>query len=109
MWKAVGKFIEELSGVLKEPPYLLFTFIGGVFVIFSLVTQNNFEQTWTLFIYAVVGTIWRYAAKDFLTWSGDHTILVFKKKLRWKLVTHIIFHAGNVGWCLALMFRLGII
>ena len=58
------KFIEYLAKLLKEPPYLLFIVIGAVFVVTSLTSQRNFNQTWIFFLYSVGGTILRYIERD---------------------------------------------
>ena len=98
-----GKFIENLSKLLKEPPYLIFIFIGAIFVIISLIFQRNLEQTWIFFLYAVGGTMWRYAERDFRTESGEKTFNIFKKNIRFKLIVYTIYHIGNIGLFLVLL------
>lgn len=83
------KFIDNLAKILNEPPYLLFVFISVIFVIIALLTQKNFESTWRFFLYAVAGTIWRYAERDLLGISRDWN----KKTL--KLIALTIYHLGN--------------
>jgi type II secretory pathway component PulF len=43
------KFVDKISQLLKEPPYHLFTFIGAVLVIITLIIRYNFNYTWAFF------------------------------------------------------------
>lgn len=104
--KWLEKFIDNLARILRQPPYLLFIFIGGIFVIITLITQKNFEQTWIFFLYSVGGTIWRYAERDFLRESGENKVKIYKWSVRWKLITHIIYHIGNISLFLFLLHYL---
>lgn len=97
------KFIDNLAKLLREPPYLIFIFIGGIFVVISLISQRNFEQTWTFFLYAVGGTMWRYAERDFRTESGDNTVKLIGKNIKYKLITYVVYHLGNIGLFLVLL------
>ena len=57
-------FIDSLERLIEKPPYLIFFFVGAVFVIISLITKYNFEKMWVFFLYSIGGTMWRYAEKD---------------------------------------------
>ena len=95
------KFIDNLAKILREPPYLLFIFIGGVFVVITLILQKNFEPVWTFFLYSVGGTIWRYAEKDI---QG-----IDKSNKKFNSILRIIYHIGNVGLFLILLHYLNFI
>ena len=58
------KFIDNLKNILKEPPYLIFLFVGAVFVSISILSNRYFEQVWLFFLYSIIGMIWRYGEKD---------------------------------------------
>jgi len=98
--EALTKYVDKLSGLLREPPYLLFVFIGAVFVFISLVVQKSFEQTWIFFVYSVGGMIWRYIERDVRK-------NVLPEKL--KKTSIIIYHIGNIGLFFALLRYLGFI
>jgi hypothetical protein len=92
----VEKFMEHLKGLLNEPPYLLFVFIGAVFVLVSLLFQRNFYETWVFLLYSVAGTIWRYAERD---------ILKNVLKSEWqKSASVVLYHLVNM---LLFLFLLG--
>ena len=92
--------MEILSKLLDKPPYFIFVFIGAVFVIISLITQHYFTESWAFFLYSVAGTFWRHIDKDMETPLKDLEI----KNL--KLWIRSIYHIGNIGLFLALLFYL---
>jgi len=100
------KFIDNLAKLLKEPPYHLFFFAGSIFFLVSLLLQKNPEQTWTFLLYSVGGIIWRYAERDFKTESGENTTKLFGKTIKYKLITYIIYHVGNIVLFLILLHSL---
>lgn len=59
-------FIDSLERLIEKPPYLIFFFVGAVFVAISLITKYNFDKMWIFFLYSVVGIMWRYAEKDIM-------------------------------------------
>ncbi|NCO24956.1 hypothetical protein GW901_00315 [Candidatus Parcubacteria bacterium] len=82
------KFIDNLANLLKEPPYLVFLFIGAVLVFVSILTNRYFEQVWLFFLYSIIGTIWRYIEKD-----------VYKNVFttdKQKAIVISIYHLGNI-------------
>lgn len=89
------KFISELAKLLKEPPYLVFLFIGVVFVIVSLITKESIDKTWAFFLYSSAGVIWRYAEKDIESGLGE-CIRSENDKRSWHSFVIIIYHAGNI-------------
>lgn len=95
------KFIDNLSNLLKEPPYLIFLFIGAVLVLVSILSNRYFEQSWLFFLYSIIGTIWRYIEKD------------VKKNVfttdRQKVVVISIYHLGNIALFLFLLNYLNLI
>lgn len=91
------KFIDNLAKILNEPPYHLFLFIGSVFVLIALISKWNFEPVWTYFIYATIGTIWRYAERDALGVARD------TKNSYLKLSSLVVYHIGNILLFLALL------
>ncbi|VVA44245.1 conserved hypothetical protein [Candidatus Roizmanbacteria bacterium] len=94
-------FIEGLERIIDKPPYLLFVFIGAVFLVISLITRFSFEQIWIFFLYSVAGTIWRYAEKDIQGIDRNN------KKLN--SILRIIYHIGNIGLFLTLLHFLNFI
>lgn len=116
----IEKFIDNLAKLLKEPPYLLFVFIGAVFVIISLISQRYFDQTWMFFLYSIAGTMWRYIERDLIGKNFVGKILeekedenkgskdfIQKPPYRRTIVT--IYHIGNIGLFFALIHYLGFI
>lgn len=99
----VEKFIDNLAKLLKEPPYLIFIFIGSIFVVVSLIFQRNLDHAWIFFLYSVAGTMWRYAERDFRTESSEKTVKLFKKDVRYKLIVYVVYHIGNIGLFLVLL------
>ncbi len=91
-------FIDSLERLLEKPPYLIFVFIGAVFVIISLISKHNFEKMWVFFLYSVVGTIWRYIERDFISPLKKYNLLV-----------RIVYHLGNLGLLIALLYNLNFI
>lgn len=99
----IEKFIDNLAKLLNEPPYHIFVFIGGIFVLVTLISKWNFEPIWTFFIYAVAGTIWRYAERDILGVSRD------SKNQTLKFMSLGIYHIGNIALFLFLLSYLNFI
>jgi|SRR3989338_10238813 len=99
--EAFTKYVDKLSGLLKEPPYLLFVFIGAVFVFIALILQESFEQTWTFFLYSAGGTMWRYVERDV-----RHNVLKTENSRKTSIV---IYHIGNIGLFFTLIYYLGFI
>jgi hypothetical protein len=94
------KFIDKLAGLLKEPPYRQFAFIGAVFVVVSLILQRGYDQTWMFLIYSVAGTMWRYMERDV-----RHNVLPKKCEK----ISIVIYHIGNIGLFFGLLYYLGFI
>lgn len=88
-------FIEGLERIINKPPYLLFVFIGAIFVAISLVTKFGYERSWTFLLYSAGGTMWRYAEKDLVS--------PLKKYPNSQLWIRIIYHIGNLGLFIALL------
>src|SRR3989338_10734764 len=99
-----GKFIDNLAGLLKEPPYLIFLFIGTIFVVVSLLSEKHFEQVWIFFFYSVVGTIWRYIERDLV---GNSFTEGMKSTTKYKRTVIIIYHIVNTLLILILFRYLG--
>lgn len=99
--QGIEKFIDKLSSLLKEPPYLTFLFIGAVFVFVSILSNRYFEQVWLFFLYATVGVIWRYIEKDVYknVFTSDKQIVIIR----------IIYHLGNIVLFLFLLNYLNLI
>jgi len=89
-------FVESLERLLDKPPYLIFVFISTIFVIISLITQHYFQESWSFFLYSVIGAVWRYIERDFLRPFGDQRILIIS-----------IYHLGNLGLVVGLFLYLG--
>lgn len=113
--KWLENFIDNLTGILEKPPYLVFVYIGAIFVIISLVTKNFFEQTWIFFLYAVVGSIWRYIEKDFIgtidraSKKEANDQENNRKMARMKLKMIAMYHIGNLGLVIALLHYLKLV
>ena len=87
-----GEAIKELRKVLEYPPYLIFVFIGAVFVFGSLVWENNFSQVWAFFLYAALGSIWRYIEKDiYKNIFTEERYPKLSKTVLW------VYHLGNLA------------
>ena len=93
-----NRFVDSLERLIEKPPYLIFVFIGAVFVVISLISQYSFEQTWIFFLYSVGGTIWRYIERDFMR--------PLDKYANSKLWIITIYHIGNLGLFVALLHYL---
>ena len=61
-----NNFIDSLERLIEKPPYLIFVFIGAIFLVISLITKFGYEQSWIFLLYSVGGTMWRYAEKILL-------------------------------------------
>ena len=82
------KFIDNLAKLLREPPYLIFLFIGATLVFVSILSNRYFEQVWLFFLYSIIGTIWRYIERD---------IYKCVLKTEWqRIVVIFIYHLGNI-------------
>ena len=96
-----GEAIKEARKLLEYPPYLIFVFIGLIFVFVSLIWDNNFYQVWIFLLYAVFGSIWRYIEKDMM--SGIQKLIKEEKNMNIANLSVIsIYHIGN----LVLLFAL---
>lgn len=94
----LNKFVSALERVLDKPPYLIFVFIGAVFVIISLITRYEFQHIWIFFIYAVTGAVWRYIERDFFR--------PLEKYSKSRLVIISIYHVGNLLLIIGLLRHL---
>lgn len=63
--KIEGKSIEELRKILEYPPYLMFVFVGGIFMVASIIKEAYFFQVFSFLLYSSAGAVWRYIEKDF--------------------------------------------
>lgn len=86
--KWLEKFIDNLAKLLKEPPYLVFLFIGAILVFVSIFSNRYFEQVWLFFLYSIIGTIWRYIEKDIYK-----NVFTTEKE---KSIVITIYHLGNI-------------
>jgi hypothetical protein len=64
MFNWLEVFINKLSGLLKEAPYLLLIFVSSLLLIVSILQQKYFEIFLRIFLFSVFGVIWRHAIKD---------------------------------------------
>lgn len=117
--KIEGKSVRELRKILEYPPYLIFVFVGALFILVSLFSKNYFDQVWIFFLYSASGMIWRYIIIDFLIKykeekreegqnESDYQKIEEIKRNKKEKVT-IIYHIVNVGLLLALFYYLKII
>jgi hypothetical protein len=119
-----GKAIEELRKILEYPPYLIFVFVGGIFMVASIIEKMYFSQVFTFLLYASAGAVWRYIEKDFD--GGIKKYICDEKEIqvngrikkvyiennKYKL-THLIiisiYHIGNIVLFYFLLHYLNII
>lgn len=101
-------FIGSLERLLDKPPYLIFVFIGAVFVVISMITKYSFEQIWLFFLYSTGGTIWRYIERDFIRYIEKHHI-GHNNYIYFRLAIISIYHIGNLVLFLALLHYLKLI
>lgn len=102
-----GKFWEIFKDILGYPPYLIFVFVGTVFISISLVQMHFFDQVWIFFLYSVAGSVWRYIEKDI---DGGLSRLVSESKRNiCHLVVIFIYHIGNLALFYALLRYLKLI
>jgi len=97
-----NSFIGSLERLIEKPPYLIFVFIGSIFLVISLITKFGYEQSWIFLLYSVGGMIWRYAEKD----------LVHPLKEKYpssEVWVRSIYHVGNFGLFIALVYCLNIL
>lgn len=103
-----GEAIKEARKLLEYPPYLIFVFVGLIFVFTSLVWGNNFYQVWIFFLYTIFGSIWRYIEKDML--NGIQKLIEKEKSLKiCNLIVISIYHIGNIGLLYFLIYHLKLI
>jgi hypothetical protein len=105
-------FIDSLERLIEKPPYLLFFFVGAVFIVVSLISKYNFEKMWVFFLYSVVGIIWRYAEKDImkpLIEKLSDKKLTDKKYSSSELWIRILYHIGNLVLLIALLKYQGMV
>ena len=81
------EFIDNLAKILDKPPYLIFLFVGAIWVFVSVLSNRYIDKALVFLLYSVVGSIWRYAEKDIYR-------NVFTTK-RQKAVVIFIYHLGN--------------
>lgn len=112
------KFMQILKEILEKPPYLVFVFIGTIFMVISIITNNFLNQNLIFFIYSVIGLVWRYIEKDvegglrnYIQNKKDRENLgadKFKIEITRKisvshLVVIVIYHMGNFSLIFALL------
>ena len=56
---------QTLAEVLKYPPYFSLLYISSIFILASIISNNYFEQTLTIFIYSIAGIFWRHIHTDY--------------------------------------------
>jgi|GEM_PF-6387316 len=100
------KFIVLLEKLILYPPYLIFIFVGAPILMISLIMKSWTEPIGIFFLYSAAGSVWRYIEKDL-----DHGIgKVLKEEGRSRDISHLIvisiYHIGNLGLFLALLYYL---
>ena len=93
--------INSFERILDKQPYSIFLFIGGILVIISHISQFANNQAWTFLLYAVGGTIWRYAEKDLVS-----PLAKYPSSTLWIRTT---YHIGNLVLFVALLHYLNFI
>lgn len=56
--------MDHLRALIKEPPYLVFFFVAAILLIIGALRPQCFYVFLAIFLYSVVGVIWRHAVKD---------------------------------------------
>ena len=62
------EFMDHLRDLIKEPPYLVSFFVSTILLILSLVRQEYFYTFLAVFLYSLLGVVWRHAVKDIRGW-----------------------------------------
>ena len=58
------RYMDHLRALIKEPPYLAFFFVAAVLLIIGAFQPQFFYVFLAIFLYSVVGVVWRHAVKD---------------------------------------------
>lgn len=99
MTEWMNNLIGSLERLIEKPPYLIFVFIGSILVIISLYLNFGYERAWIFFLYSVGGLIWRYAEKDLKS-------VFIKVNEKNDLIVRCIYHVGNIGLFILLIYFL---
>lgn len=105
------KFIESLKGILDKPPYLIITFVSSVLIIVSISVNRYFDQIFAIFLYSIIGTVWRYIEKDLdaginkFIYKNDER--ESKRNPTANLIIIVIYHFVNILLLIALILYLG--
>jgi hypothetical protein len=77
--------------VLAYPPYYAFFYISSVLVLTAIITNRFFQPSFAVFVYSIIGIVWRHIHKDIQAmWNpgGQLDTNVNKR-------TVFIYHIGN--------------
>ncbi len=64
-------FMDNLRDLIKGPPYLVFFFVSTILLILSLLRPKYFYTFLAVFLYSLLGVVWRHAVKDIRGWIKD--------------------------------------
>jgi hypothetical protein len=60
--------MEHLKELINEPPYLVSFFVSTILLILSLIHLKYFNTFLAVFLYSLLGVVWRHAVKDSRGW-----------------------------------------
>lgn len=110
MPKWFDKFIEKLAEIIGKPPYFFVMFVSAVALIVSISVDKHFNQIFAIFIYSIIGSIWRYIEKDL---DSGINKMIYKnngRETKRHPLTHfiiiLIYHLGNVCLLVGLFYYL---
>jgi hypothetical protein len=92
--RSLEKFMDHVGKLLEDkPPYFLFIFVASALVFVSIITGRYFHETWTLFLYAAAGMMWRYFEKDLRRIHKKNKSEEVGRRI--EMQHRIVYHAGN--------------
>lgn len=106
MTEFIKRFMDNLKEILDKPPYLIFVFVGSVFLAISIATQNDVAQSLVFFLYATSGAVWRHATKDLRGRLREAYPQKFIQIELWGVGIYQFVNLALVVWLVIVMLKL---